>query len=514
VTDAKVTSKRRWTLVATILASSMTFIDGTVVNVALPALQKSLGATITDVQWVIEAYALFLGALILIGGSLGDQFGRKRIFLIGVLWFTGASIWCGLAPSPLILIIGRALQGIGAAFLVPGSLAIISATFDGAERGRAIGTWSGFSAITTAVGPVLGGWLIENLSWRSAFFINVPLAVLVVWISLRYMGESKDPSRTRRIDWIGAALAVIGLGGVVLGLLEWPVLGARHPLVIGSLLAGAVGLAVFIVVEHREKNPMMPLHLFASRSFTLTNLLTLLLYGALGIAFFIVPLLLIQVEGYTATAAGAAFLPFPIIMFVLSRWSGGLVGRVGARAPLTVGPLIAAVGFALFARAQIGGSYWTTIFPAVVVLGLGMAITVAPLTTTVMSAVPSDRAGVASGINNAVARVAGLLAIAVFGVVLTRQFTNSVEPKLAKSGIPPEARTQVETELSKMAGADLSQVSLDQRQKAALQLDIRAAFLRGFKVVMLDAAAVTLLSAVAGLGVTAGSVKSPQAIKP
>ena len=479
----------------------MTFIDGTVVNVALPALQKSLGATITDVQWVIEAYALFLGALILIGGSLGDQFGRKRIFLIGVLWFTAASIWCGVAPSPLILIIGRALQGIGAAFLVPGSLAIISATFDGAERGRAIGTWSGFSAITTAVGPVLGGWLIENLSWRAAFFINVPLAAVVVWISLRYMDESKDPSRTRRIDWLGAALAVIGLGGIVLGLLEWPVLGARHPLVIGSLLTGVLGLAVFIFVEHREKNPMMPLDLFASRSFTLTNVLTLLLYGALGIAFFIVPLLLIQVEGYTATAAGASFLPFPIIMFALSRWSGGLVARVGPRVPLTVGPLIAAVGFALFARAQIGGSYWTTIFPAVVVLGLGMAITVAPLTTTVMSAVPSDHAGVASGINNAVARVAGLLAIAVFGVVLTREFNNSIEPKLAKSGITAEARAQIDKELPKMAGADLSNVSLDQQQKALIQADIGTAFLRGFKVVMLEAAAITLLSAFAGLGV-------------
>jgi EmrB/QacA subfamily drug resistance transporter len=506
-------SKQRWTLVATILASSMTFIDGTVVNVALPALQKSLGATITDAQWVIEAYALFLGALILIGGSLGDQFGRKRFFLIGVVSFTAASIWCGLAPSPLILIIGRALQGIGAAFLVPGSLAIISATFEGAERGRAIGTWSGFSAITTAIGPVLGGWLIEHLSWRSAFFINVPLAVIVVWISLRYMDESSDPSRTRGIDWIGAALAIIGLGGIVLGLLEWPALGARNALVIGSLVMGVVGLAVFIFVEHREKNPMMPLHLFASRSFTLTNVLTLLLYGALGIAFFIVPLLLIQVDGYTATAAGAAFLPFPIIMFILSRWSGGLVGRVGPRIPLTVGPVIAASGFALFARAQIGSSYWTTIFPAVVVLGLGMAITVAPLTTTVMSSVPSEQAGVASGINNAVARVAGLLAIAVFGVVLTREFNNSIEPKLAESGVSSDVRAQIEKELPKMAGADLSRVSLDQQHKAAMQGDISTAFLRGFKVVMLEAAAVTLLSAVAGFGVKSSAVKSVPPIK-
>lgn len=496
--EARSTSQQRWTLVATILASAMTFIDGTVVNVALPALQKDLSATITDVQWVIESYALFLGALILIGGSLGDQFGRKRIFLIGVVWFTAASIWCGVSPTPLVLIIGRALQGIGAAFLVPGSLAIISASFEGDARGRAIGTWSGFSAITTAIGPVLGGWLIETVSWRSVFFINVPLAVAVVWISIRNVAESRDPSRASRIDWLGAVLAILGLGGVVLGLLEWPVLGARHPLVIAALIAGVIALVLFIFVEHREKNPMMPLHLFKSRSFTLTNALTLLLYAALGIAFFIVPLLLIQVEGYTATAAGAAFLPFPIIMFALSRWSGGLTARVGPRIPLTVGPLIAAAGFALFARAELGSPYWSAIFPAVVVLGLGMAITVAPLTTTVMTAVPSEHAGIASGINNAVARVAGLLAIAVFGVVLTREFNDSIEPKFARLMIPPDVRTQIEQQLPKMAGADLSGVALEEKSKALIRLGIRSAFLRGFKVVMLEAAIITLLSAIAG----------------
>ena len=499
--SARVKLVRTWTLIATILASSMTFIDGTVVNVALPALQKELGATITDVQWVIEAYALFLGALILIGGSLGDQFGRKRIFLIGVISFTAASIWCGLSPSPLILIIGRGLQGIGAAFLVPSSLAIISATYDGAERGRAIGTWSGFTAITTALGPVLGGWLIENLSWRSAFFLNVPLAVLVVWMSLAYMRESKDPSRTRRIDWLGALLAIVGLGGIVLGLLELPTLGPSHPVVLTSLIGGAAALGAFVYVEHREKHPMMPLHVFASRSFALANVLTLLLYGALGIVFFLVPLLLIQVNGYSATAAGAAFLPFPILVFALSRWSGGLIARVGPRIPLTVGPLIAAGGFALFARVGLGSSYWSAVFPAVVVVGLGMAITIAPLTTTVMAAAPSDHAGVASGINNTVARVAGLLSIAVFGVVLTREFNAAMAPRLAENGISGDVRAQVEKELPKMAGANLSKLQLDKARKEVLQTDIHEAFVRGFRVVMLEAAAITFLSAVAGLGV-------------
>ena len=493
--------KSRAVLIATIVASSMTFIDMTVVNVALPALQKELGATITDVQWVVEAYALFLGALILVGGSLGDQFGRKRIFLVGVVWFTAASVWCGLAGSPRFLIIGRALQGIGAAFLVPGSLAIISATFDDAERGRAIGTWSGFSAITTAVGPVIGGWLIENVSWRSAFFINVPLAVIVVLLTLRYMDESRDPSRGAHIDWIGALLAVVGLGGIVLGLLEWPPLGPRHPLVIGSLVIGAMALVLFIVAEHREKSPMMPRHLFESRVFSLANLLTLMLYGALGVVFFLVPLLLIQVQGYSATAAGAAFLPFPIIMFALSRWSGGLVARVGPRLPLTVGPLIAAIGLALFARATTdAGHYWTTIFPAVVVLGLGMAITVAPLTTTVMSAVPSDHAGVASGINNTVARVAGLLAIAVFGVVLARRFDQKMQPVLAQSETTPAVRAQVENELSKMAGAQLDSISLDPGRRSALNRSIHESFLSAFRLVVLEAAVLGLAAAVCGAG--------------
>jgi EmrB/QacA subfamily drug resistance transporter len=477
----------------------MTFIDATVVNVALPALQADLHATITDVQWVIEAYALFLGALILVGGSLGDQVGRKRVFLSGVVFFTVASILCGIATSPLTLIVGRALQGIGAAFLVPGSLAIISATFDDAERGRAIGTWSGFSAITTAIGPICGGWLVEHVSWRAVFFLNVPLAVIVVVVSLRFMNESRDPSRTTEIDWSGGALAVLGLGGIVFGLLEWPPLGAGHPLVVAALATGVLSLGLLLMVERRAASPMLPLALFTSRTFTLSNVLTLLLYAALGVVLFLVPLDLIQVQHYTATAAGASFLPFPVIMFALSRWSGGLVARIGSRLPLTAGPAIAALGLALYARPGIGAPYWSTFFPAVVVLGFGMAVTVAPLTTTVMTAVDSRHAGVASGINNAVARVAGLLAIAVFSVALARTFDARVRPPLDRLALQPPARGEVDRELPKMAGADMGQVSsIPPPDRRVVRAIIDDGFVFAFRVVMIGAAGLALAAAIFG----------------
>jgi EmrB/QacA subfamily drug resistance transporter len=475
----------------------MTFIDGTVVNVALPALQADLNATITDVQWVVEAYALFLGALILVGGAMGDQLGRKRVFLFGVVSFTAASILCGVATSARLLIIARAVQGVGAAFLVPGSLAIISATFSDAERGRAIGTWSGFSAITTAIGPVVGGWLIDHVSWRAAFFLNIPLAVIVLVLS-RFIEESRDPSRTKRIDWMGALLAVIGLGGVVFGLLEWPRLGPGHPPVIGSLALGVVCLALLVIVERRAQNPMLPLDLFRSRTFTLANILTLLLYGALGVVFFLLPLYLIQVEHYSATAAGAALVPFAVIMFALSRWAGGLVARVGPRLPLTIGPVIAAIGVVLFARDGADASYWTTVFPAVCLLGLGMTITVAPLTTTVMGAVDSHRAGVASGINNTVARVAGLLAIAVFGVLLANRFDKEVRFRLDRIEVPSAVRVEIDKELPKMAGAELNNLPVEERQRAAVQRSIDEAFVSGYQVVMLGSAILAL--AAAGFG--------------
>ena len=483
---------------ATIIGSSLTFIDATVVNVALPALQADLRATITDLQWVIEAYALFLGSLILVGGSMGDQFGRRRTFIAGVLLFTLASIACGLATSTRALITARAIQGAGAAFLVPGSLAIISATFDDAERGRAIGTWSGFSAITTAIGPVVGGWLIEHVSWRAIFFLNVPLAAIVIALALRCMSESRDDTRGRRVDWTGAVLAVLGLGGIVYGLLEWPRPEASRSIVLATTGGGIVALTAFVIVERRVAAPMLPLGLFRSRTFTLANVLTLLLYGALGTVLWLVPLNLIQVQHYTATAAGAAFLPLPILMFALSRWSGGLVASIGSRLPLTIGPIVAAVGLALYARPGIGGSYWTTFFPAIAVLGLGMAIVVAPLTTTAMTAVETQHAGVASGVNNAVARVAGLIAIAVFGIALVRVFNARVNPALDQLHLSATARAALDRELPKLAGAEID-APTDPAQRAETRRAIDEAFVSAFRLVMAGSSVLALAAAAAGL---------------
>jgi EmrB/QacA subfamily drug resistance transporter len=479
----------------------MTFIDGTVVNVALPALQKGLDATITDVQWVIEAYALFLGALILVGGALGDQLGRKRIFLLGVVGFTAASIVCGLAPTSLILVVGRALQGIGAAFLVPGSLAIITAAFTGAERGRAIGTWSGFSAITTAIGPVLGGWLVESVSWRAVFFINVPLSAIVVFLSLRYMDESRDMSRGKTIDWLGAALAVIGWTGLIFGLLEWPALGGTG-IVLSALGIGVSALVLFVVVEARVDNPMLPLGLFSSRAFSLANVLTFFLYAALAEALFMIPLQLIQVRGYTATAAGAAILPFPIIIFVLSRWSGGLVARVGSRLPLTIGPIVTGLGFALCVRVTRDAPFVSTFLPAIIIVGFGMAIAVAPLTTTVMDSVSGDHSGTASGVNNAVARIAGLVAIAVFGVVVARTFNEQLTPRLARVELPAPARAAVDRERPKMAGIDVNAIpSLPTERRVEVREVFDDAFAAAFRVALIGAAILALVAGAVGFAI-------------
>jgi EmrB/QacA subfamily drug resistance transporter len=483
-----------WILAAAILGTSMAFIDSTVVNVALPALESSFKAGVIDVQWVVESYGLFLGALILVGGAAGDRFGRRKVFLTGIALFALASAACGMAQSIHQLIAARALQGIGAALLTPGSLAIISASFPEGERGRAIGTWSGFSAITTALGPVLGGWLIQHATWRWIFFINLPLAAAVILISIVHVPESRGPV-AKRLDLLGALLAIIGLGGLVFGLIESPRLGWTNLEVSGSLLIAIVSLISFPFVEARAPSPMVPLTLFRSRTFSGANLLTLFLYAALGIFFFIFPMNLIQVQGYSATAAGAAALPRILLMFFLSRWSGGLVSRYGAKPPLIIGPLIAAAGFALFTVPGVGGSYWKSFFPAFIVLGFGMAVSVAPLTTAVMGTVDQKFAGAASGINNAVARVAGLLAIAVFGILMVNAFATRLDRQLANVNFPPAARQQLLSNRTMLAAIDPPS-GLDPAQTANAKTAIDNSFLFAFRLVTFCCAALSIASAV------------------
>jgi EmrB/QacA subfamily drug resistance transporter len=461
---------------------------------ALPALQRALGATIAELQWVVEAYALFLAALLLVGGSLGDFYGRRKIFLAGTILFAGASAWCGLAPGIGQLIAARSLQGVGGALLVPGSLALISASFPTEKRGRAIGTWSGFTAITASIGPVLGGWLVQHGSWRWVFFLNLPLALVVVLVCAWRVPETRDTAEAgARLDWIGALLATVGLGGVVFALIEW----ARGGWVVSA--AGGIGLlalAGLLVAEKRAAAPMVPFALFRSRNFSGANLLTLFLYCAIGGVLFFLPLDLIQVQHYSATEAGAAFLPLILLVFLLSRWSGGLVARFGARTPLIVGPLIAAAGFALFALPPVGRSYWTMVFPAVVVLGFGMAISVAPLTTVVMGAVPPERVGAGSGINNAVSRVASLLAVAVLGLVLSIHFNGNLDRRLDAMGLSSEARARVDAQRGKLAAIESS----DPRIQAA----VAGAFLSGYHLVQWIAVVLAVLSAASAATIIRG----------
>jgi EmrB/QacA subfamily drug resistance transporter len=473
----------------------MAFLDGTVVNVALPVMQRELGLTVGAAQWVVEAYALLLASLVLVGGALGDRYGRKRVFLAGVLLFSAASAACGAAPSSLLLIVARAVQGVGAALLVPGSLALISAAYtDDQARGRAIGTWSSFSAITGAVGPVAGGWVVSHASWRWLFYFNLPIGALVLALAWRAVPETRDEAAPRTMDWGGAALVTLGLGLVVYGLIDsGKVAGSAGEIALVTL--GIVTLGLFVLVESRRAAPMVPLALFRSATFSGVNVLTLLLYGAMGGALFLVPFNLIQVQGYSPTEAGASLLPLILIIAGMSPAAGALSARIGPRLQLGLGPLVAAAGLSLFALPGIGGTYWTTFFPGIVVLGAGMGITVAPLTTAVMGSVERRHAGVASGINNAVSRAAGLLAIAVLGVVLQRRFDHALDAKLESLQLPASVAAKVAIERAKLGAADLGDVEGPLGE--ALRAAFAQSFVAGFRTVMLAGAVLAALGGIA-----------------
>ncbi len=422
--DAALSQRRKWlTLVATIIGSSMALLDGSVVNIALPAIQQALHADAAATQWIVNAYLLLLGAFVLIGGSAADLYGRRRIFVLGVAVFIAASVACGLSPNVLVLIVSRAVQGFGAALLTPASLAMLGATFAEQERNRAIGIWAGAGSLMMAAGPMLGGWLVDQISWRAIFLLNVPLAIAAAGLVLRFGCESRDP-QAKQLDWSGAASVAIGLAAMTWGLSAIPASGFRDKAVLAALGVGIAFLMWFVLIEARlHERAMMPLSFFRSRNFSATNALTLLLYFALGGALYYLPFGLIRLGGYSATQAGAALLPFALIMGFGASCAGTIADRLGPRLPLTIGPIVAAFGFAMLAFADFSQPYWVGVFPPMLLLGVGMAITVPPLTSTVMGAAGETHAGIASGVNNAVARVAGLLAVAALGAAFFATFS-------------------------------------------------------------------------------------------
>jgi EmrB/QacA subfamily drug resistance transporter len=403
----------RWVIFATVLGSGIAGIDATAVSIAIPSIGRDLHAGWSSLQWIITSYTLTLAGLLLVGGSLGDRYGRRRVFVVGVVGFAGASALCGLAPNTQTLIAARALQGVGGALLLPGSLAILQASFDPGDRARAIGAWSGLGGVATAIGPFLGGWLVEAVSWRLIFFINLPLAIAVVIVAVRHVPESTEPDVSGPVDVTGGALVTFGLVGVVYGLIDGPNSGWGSPRVAVALLAGALLLASFFVLEAHRRDPMLPLGLFSSMQFSSANAVTFVVYAALGGALFLLPIELQEVGGYSVVESGIALLPLTVIMLLLSSRSGALATRIGPRPQMTLGPIGAGIGLALLSRAGEGNGYVLDVLPGVVVLGLGLAANVAPLTSTVLAAAPAEHAGVASAINNDVARTAQLVAVAV-----------------------------------------------------------------------------------------------------
>jgi EmrB/QacA subfamily drug resistance transporter len=487
-------SSRPWVIAAASLGSGMAFLDSTILNVALPALQSDLGASVRAVQWTYGAYALVLSALLLVGGTLGDRFGRRRVFVLGATIFAVASLWCALAPGTAQLITARGVQGVGGALLVPASLAIIGTSFEGRLKAKAIGTWGALSAIAMAVGPVLGGWLVEEVSWRAAFLINPVLAAVAIPIALWHVPESRDPE-AHNLDLVGAVLATTGLAGLVYGLIESSAWGLGAPRVLVALTVGLIGLASFIWVERRVKDPMVPPSLFRSRNFDGANLVTLLFYMALTGSLYFLPFLMMQVHGYSALVAGSVFLPFVAMAFLIGRLSGRISARFGTKIPLVVASLAVLVGLLLFAVPGVEhDSYWTSFFPAMIVQGAGMALAITPLTTAALGSVDREHSGLASGVNNAVARVAGLMAVALLGVFVYGVFSMSLDARLHSMDLSEEVRSEMEAAKTHLGAAEAPE-GVNAGTEAHIERAIDESFVAGFRAVMLVSAGLALASA-------------------
>jgi EmrB/QacA subfamily drug resistance transporter len=486
-------------LAAAVLASAMAFVDATALNVALPALQTALGASGAALLWIVNAYALVVAALLLVGGALGDRQGRRRVLAIGIALFTAASLACGLAPGTGFLIAARAVQGAGAALMIPGSLALLAATFGAERRGRAIGAWSAWTVVATALGPVLGGLLAHAGWWRGIFFLNLPLAVTALAL-LRRVPESREAGAPAGLDVPGAVLAVAGLAGVTTACLRAPEHGLGDPWVLAALAAGAAALALFAVVEARSVDPLLPLPLLHSRGLAAAALLTLLVYCAFHGLLLFLPLHLVQAQGYDAARAGLTQLPVMLLLVALSRWAGGLLDRHGPRLPLTLGPAAAAAGFLWLSRAgQTAGpaAYWSAFLPPLLAIGTGMALTMAPLSATMIAAVPAGRSGLASGINSTVSRLAGVLAVALLGAVALVSFSRALERRAAASDLQAPARAALRGQAARFGAAE-PPAGLAGAERRGAEAAIRAALVEAFQEVCLLSAALCAAGAVAG----------------
>ena len=488
-----------WILTATILASSMAFIDGSALNTALAAVQAGLRASGADLLWIVNAYLLMLAALILVGGSLGDRLGRKKVFMTGITLFMLASLTCGLAPTTGWMISARVVQGIGGALMIPGSLSLLTSSVAPSRRGRAIGTWSAVTTLVTVIGPILGGTLADAGIWRGVFLINLPIGILALVVLALKVPESRDETASGSIDFPGAALVTVGLAGLTYGFISAPDNGFGDPRVYGTLLVGVIGLAAFGIVEARRSNPMMPLHLFNSSTFSGANLLTLFLYAGLSVGFFFLALNLVQVQGYSKTQAGLATLPFALLLTVLSRLAGNFMDRNGPRLPLIAGPALVGLGFFWMALSGLTNGpvdYWSVFLPGVALIGIGMGFTVAPLSASVMGSVASHYSGVASGINNAVSRTAGVLAIAIIGSIALIVFAGALERHTASLGLSSQAHQTLMGEAAKLGGATVP-AGVSTQLAGAVAGSIKQSFVDAFREVMFVCAGLAWASAIA-----------------
>ena len=495
-------------MASTILASSMAFIDSTALNVILPSLQQDLGAEGTDIFWILNAYLLMLAALILVGGSLGDKLGRKKVFMVGIVIFISSSIACGLSPSVTWLIVARSMQGLGGALMIPGSLSIISATFHDKEKGKAIGTWSAATTLVTVGGPILGGALGDAGLWRAIFYINVPIGLAALWVLATKVPESTDDDLDHRLDYAGALAIVIALALLTFGFLEIPEVGWTWP-VYASLAGGVVVLGVFIRIEQRSSHPMVPLRLFRNKTFAGANVLTFFLYAALAATMLFLLLNLVQIQGYTQLQAGLSMLPFTILMASLAQWVGGLVDRYGPRWLLVVGPLLAGVGFLLLSGVGLTEgprAFWTTYFPGIVVFAAGMTLTVVPLTTTVMSAVEDRYAGTASGVNNAMTRTASVFANAIVGALAIVFFTQALGQTVDDLPLTSEGQQAVMAQAIDLGDAQVPEAVAAENRPAVAQA-FRTSFVNAFRRIMWISAGLAILSAAAAFFLIENRVK-------